>query len=163
MSQMNVSFRGVSETRRNIKKQRSPLRASVTRRASHIVNFLLNKSDYLNFFATQCRRSGVSEAKFTKYQYLIIKNFTNSKVLNDFLLSYQKVLCAKQRCYPSEENIIDLFAEVDLQSVLKITSNRIVESQKKKLVSSDLLDNDSINLIGKLCFIGSAGCEVGGG
>lgn len=67
----------------------------------------------------------ITEAKLTKHQCLLIKEFINSKK-NPVLPSYQKVLEAKKWCYPQETYISEFSAEVELQSLLDCTATRIL-------------------------------------
>lgn len=100
----------------------------------------------------------IVEAKLTKHQYILIKDFVNSKVASNTFPSYQKVLKAKKKCYPSDEQVSDSSAEVELQSLLNHTATRILESQKDVLSTlPDKVIQDDLLLMGKWGFDGSTG------
>lgn len=121
------------------------------------IKYLTNTSDESTFSQADAEKvlSLVVEAKLTKHQYLLIKNFINSQISFDILPSYNKILAAKKKCYPLEETITESSAEVELQSLLDHTTNRILESQKDVLESTENLNN--LTLIGKWGFDGSTG------
>lgn len=96
------------------------------------------------------------EAKLTKHQYLLIMNFINSKMSCKVLPSYQSVLQAKKKCYPSDMVVTESKAEIELQSLLDHTASRILESEKSVLDSLPV-ESDNLTLIGKWGFDGSTG------
>lgn len=99
----------------------------------------------------------IVEAKLTRHQYLLIKKFIDNKVSNKILPSYQSIVKSKTHCYPSDISVTEASAEVELQSLLDHTANRIFQSQKNIL---DRVPDQSLNkvcLIGKWGFDGSTG------
>lgn len=99
----------------------------------------------------------ITEASLTKHQYLLIRNFINSKIDVNLLPSYDSILKAKKKSYPDQITISESHAEVELQSLLNHTATRILELQSD--VINEVLD-DSVNgltLIGKWGFDGSSG------
>lgn len=124
------------------------------------VNTLLSDSSQLDDNSSFTFRSDeivsfINEAKLTKHQYILLKNLINSKIPNVFP-SYQKVFEAKTRCYPTDIRVTESSAEMNLQSLLDHTSNRIVESQKPVFDSLSESENEFV-LIGKWGFDGSTG------
>lgn len=124
------------------------------------VHALLSKSNQSDSnpieFCTDDVVSLFNEAKLTKHQYLLLRDFIHSKLPN-VLPSYQKVLEAKKRCYPSGISVTESSAEINLQCLLDHTCTRILESQKSVL---DNISESSINefeLVGKWGFDGSTG------
>lgn len=98
----------------------------------------------------------ITEAKLTKHQYLLIRNFINSR-RNPILPSYNKILEAKQKCYPEDVRVTETTAEVELQSLLNHTAARIIESQREVLSAIPQESMGDVFLIGKWGFDGSTG------
>lgn len=71
-----------------------------------------------------------TEAKLTKAQYQYIRNTFLSKNIN-ILPNYEKLILAKKRCYPDENNVkvSESNVEVSLQSLLDKTSERLLTVQ----------------------------------
>lgn len=69
------------------------------------------------------------EAKLTKQQYLLVRHLSASKNANIFP-SYQILLEAKKECYPdiSSMNVSEEGASIKLQSLLKHTTKRLLQS-----------------------------------
>lgn len=101
--------------------------------------------------------SVVVEAKLTKHQYLLIRNFINSITGCNILPSYQALLNAKKKCYPDNLTITDCKAEVELQNLLDHTAGRILEVQKDVLDKVPTNATNCLTLIGKWGFDGSTG------
>lgn len=100
----------------------------------------------------------ITEAKLTRHQYLLIKNFIDTKILSkDCMPSYQSIVKAKKQCYPPIITVTESSAEVELQSLLDHTATRILESQKDVLARVPCQSLDKISLIGKWGFDGSTG------
>lgn len=68
------------------------------------------------------------EAKLTKYQYIMFRDFAKSRNA-DIFPPYYKLLEAKKQCYPERSSIeIDEYsATIKLQSLLNITAKRLLE------------------------------------
>lgn len=124
------------------------------------VHALLNNSNQpdsnsLEFSADQVVSLFI-EAKLTKHQYLLLRDFIHSKLPN-VLPSYQKVLEAKKQCYPSGISVTESTAEIDLQCLLDHTCSRILESQKSVLENIPDSSKNEYVLVGKWGFDGSTG------
>lgn len=98
------------------------------------------------------------EAKLTKHQYILLRNFINSKI-NNMFPSYQKVLKSKKKCYPSEDyiKITESSAEIELQNLLDHTASRIWSSQQEVINSTSDNQDQNLVLFGKWGFDGSSG------
>lgn len=151
--------KGFSDLSRRSKRRRL---AELSQVDDSAVNALLNTSDTsntslrLNINADEVLSLFV-EAKLTKHQYILIKNFINNNTACDILPSYQSVLAVKKKCYTENLSVSESKAEVELQSLLNHTTSRILESQKEIL---DRVPEDSthnLTLIGKWGFDGSTG------
>lgn len=140
------------------KKSKRRRLAELAKVDNSAINYLLSDSSLSNIasleFNTDEVLSFLTEVKLTKHQYLLLKDFINSKSKNA-LPSYQKVLDAKKRCYPSNECVTESSAEVELQSLLDHTASRILQSQKYVLNGVDT--SKELILIGKWGFDGSTG------
>lgn len=98
----------------------------------------------------------INEAKLTKHQYLLINEFINSKK-NPVLPLYKKVLEAKKRCYPTEQEISESSAEFELQSLLDHSATRIMDLQREVLSSLPYETLGDVFLLGKWGFDGFTG------
>jgi len=99
------------------------------------------------------------ETAMTKPQYLLIRNFVNSKILLDFFPSYQCILSSKKDRYPENISVEESYAEVELQSLLNNTASSILDLQSNAI---ETIADDSVAhllLIGKWRFDGSTGSE----
>ena len=63
------------------------------------------------------------ETGMTKHQYLLIRNFVNSKTLIDFFPSYKCILSSKKERYPDNISVDESYAEVELQSSTSLEHN----------------------------------------
>lgn len=97
-----------------------------------------------------------TEAKLTKHQYLLIKEFINIKLSAKVLPTYQDLLSAKKKCYPADVIVTDNLAEVKIQSLLDHTASRIIEYSESR-DPTDLGNINNLRLIGKWGFDGSTG------
>lgn len=126
---------------------------------SSAVNTLLNTSGDASFSSTKIDENDVlsliAEAKLTRHQYLLIKNFIDTKISKGSMPSYQSIVKAKKQCYPPIITVTESSAEVELQSLLDHTATRILESQKDVLDRVPSQSLDKISLIGKWGFDGS--------
>lgn len=98
----------------------------------------------------------LTEAKLTKHQYLLIRDFINSRK-KPYLPAYGKLIEAKKKCYPENIKVTESTAEVELQSLLDHTATRIVDFQKDVLDSIPAESMGNVMLIGKWGFDGSTG------
>lgn len=100
----------------------------------------------------------ITEADLSKQQYLTIRNMLRTLNIN-VLPSYQKIVAAKKKCYPSKEGIIitESSAEVKLQNLLDHTASRIIDSQEDVLNRFNNEELSSLILISKWGFDGSTG------
>lgn len=78
----------------------------------------------------------------TQYQYL--RNALKSKGLKDVFPSYHKLLSAKKECYPDNLSVSEKVAEVDLQSVLDHTTNRLIINTQKEVLYSFTCNNTNM-------------------
>lgn len=96
----------------------------------------------------------IIDAKLSRHQYAIIRSKDKMK-----FPSYEKVLKAKQECYPNKDNIVitSTHAEVKLQALLDHTVSRLLVLQKDvlKTLNSEKLEN--IVMISKWGFDGFSG------
>jgi len=88
------------------------------------------------------------DTNMSKHQYLLIRNFVNSKTSFNLLPSYEKLLAAKASSYPESQ------AEVELQSLLDHTALRIVKLQ------ADVLESISDESVADFILIGKWGFDV---
>lgn len=97
------------------------------------------------------------ETNLTKHQYLLIREFVNTKISGELFCSYDNILKAKKQTYPENITVTESHAEVELQSLLDHTTKRIIELQDTVVndVFSDPVNN--LKLIGKWGFDGSSG------
>jgi len=91
-------------------------------------------------------------SKLSKGAYQNIRNL-QKKVGATFLPSYEKVLQAKVRCYPSDVTITETRAEVKLQALLDHISARLLQ------VQHDVIKKLSPQTVSKLRFILKWGCD----
>ncbi|XP_039233158.1 uncharacterized protein LOC120322169 [Drosophila yakuba] len=97
------------------------------------------------------------ETAMSKNQYLLIRNFVNSKISFDFFPCYKRILNSKKKRYPENISVDESHAEVELQSLLDNTASSILELQANvvETVNDDSIEN--LVLIGKWGFDGSTG------
>lgn len=96
------------------------------------------------------------DVKLTKSQYLKLREGTKKRNCNIFP-SYAKVLNAKKACYPTEINVTESMAEVNLQNLLDHTAKRLCMVQENVLIQE--LSNDifpSLEMFHKWGFDGSS-------
>lgn len=134
--------------------------ASLSNQDPSLVQSLLNASDS----SISCPEidssevlSLIVEAQLTRHQYILVKKFIDNKFSKTIFPSYQSVVESKKHCYPSDITVTESSAEVELQSLLDHTANRILKSQKDVLDSVPNESLDKISLIGKWGFDGSTG------
>jgi len=97
------------------------------------------------------------ETSMTKHQYLLIRNFVNSKISFEFFPSYQRLLSLKKIRYPDGIYIDESRAEVELQSLLDNTASSIIELQNNIIETMPENIVTNLTLIGKWGFDGSTG------
>lgn len=94
----------------------------------------------------------LTSTNLSKWQYRNLRSILASE--NIFCLpSYQKLLNAKKTCYPPETDITvtESYARIRLQSLLDLTTNRIL-----KIIQHSSTDKKSLKLISKWGFDGSS-------
>lgn len=123
------------------------------------VSALRNKSQSQNVLPADPTEviSLLMETGMTKHQYLLIRNFVNSKVLFDLFPSYQCILSSKKARYPDNISVDESYAEVDLQSLLDNTASSILELQADVVQTVTEDSTKNLLLIGKWGFDGSTG------
>ena len=72
----------------------------------------------------------ITQMKLTKYQYSILRKAT-ADIGHDIFPTYQKILEAKKKCYPSNIMITEKSAQVSLQDLLDHTTRRIFETKSE--------------------------------
>lgn len=100
----------------------------------------------------------ILDAKLSKYQYELIR--LQAKARNACIYpSYKEIIDSKKKCYTPEAstNISEKGAEIDLQSLLDVTTTRLMES-----LDPDLSDNNENNEV-SLTFIHKWGCDGSSG
>lgn len=68
--------------------------------------------------------------KFTRYQYIGIRNLIVKKGLKKLFPTYDKIIEAKKKCYPFNILATNTSIEVPLQNILNHTASRVLEMQK---------------------------------
>jgi len=133
------------------------------RRIDKIADFDESAADCLRSAAVEEKISPASaneiislimEASLTKHQYMLIREFVNSKISTELFCSYDNVVKEKNKCYPKNITVSEAHAEVELQSLLDHTTKRIIELQDNVIhnVVADPVCN--LKLIGKWGFDG---------
>ncbi|XP_039968727.1 uncharacterized protein LOC120780528 [Bactrocera tryoni] len=97
------------------------------------------------------------ETSMSKHQYLVIRNFVNSKISFDLFPSYQKIQNSKKSRYPDNIFVDESHAEVELQSLLNSTASSIIELQTNLIETIPENAVSNLTLIGKWGFDGSTG------
>lgn len=133
--------------------------ASLSNQDPSLVRSLLDDSHSSSFPKIDSSEvlSLIVEAQLTRHQYLLFKKFIDDKVSKGILPSYQSIVESKKHCYPSDIKVTESSAEVELQSLLDHTANRILQSQKDVLDRVPNESLDKISLVGKWGFDGSTG------
>lgn len=93
----------------------------------------------------------------TKSKYIKMKKF-NDKKIGKFYPIYDKILIQKKKCYPNNVEIGELFAKVELQSLLNHTAERIILSVKKEDIAK--FNNKQLILKRKWGMDGSSGQQT---
>lgn len=144
-------------SKRSKRRRVADLSKSDDSTVSALLDVSNSSSSCMSRVSTDDVLSLVTEAQLTKHQYLLIKNFVNTKISPNVLPCYQQITEAKKKCYPANINVTASSAEVELQSLFDHTVSRILESQKEVLdqIPNECLSN--ISLFGKWGFDGSTG------
>lgn len=74
--------------------------------------------------------------KFTRYQYIGLRDLIVKKGLKKLFPRYDKIIEAKKMCYPSNVVATNLSVEVPLQNILDHTASRVFEMQKEVVLST---------------------------
>lgn len=93
----------------------------------------------------------LDSAILSTYQYNFIRQQTN-KCCHNLYPSYHKLKEAKQRCYPSQVNITETYAEVNLQSLIDHTIEKICLYQEDVFKSLSKIPSEMV-------FITKWGCD----
>jgi hypothetical protein len=98
--------------------------------------------------------SVIVDAQLTRHQYNVVR--AKDKMT---FPSYKSVQVAKKKCYPSQDTITvtETLAEVELQSLLNHTVQRLVQVHKDSLVALSAEELGKLHLISKWGFDGSSG------
>lgn len=101
--------------------------------------------------------SGIVEGQLSKHQYMIVRDLARASNSNVFPSYFPTVIEAKKRCYPENITINETSAEVELQSLLNHTANRILKVSNDiiEILNPEMLRD--VRLILKWGFDGSSG------
>ena len=81
----------------------------------------------------------IISGNMTKETYLLTRSVTNENRRDSVYPAYEKVLAAKNRCYPAitKMTVSETSAEIQLQTLLDHTTSRLLLSQKEVIESLD--------------------------
>lgn len=99
----------------------------------------------------------IMETAMSKSQYMLIKNYVNSKISFDLFPSYQTIVSANKKRYPENISVDESHAEIKLQILLDNTAMSILELQGDVIKSITDESIENLTLIGKWGFDGSTG------
>ena len=95
----------------------------------------------------------VLDASLSKYQYEVLRK-ASQEIGCDIFPSYYKLLNTKKECYPSDVDVTESCASVNLQTLLNHTISRILKNKTEELEN---IGSDTMTLVSKWGCDGSSG------